>query len=112
MCTHSFWMRTRFSKWGGVWCTCAWIPIIPSAVTRQRFEKPLQNTDIHFGAPTFVVFGYVYKHYIGAATSLNLCVYIRYLREFFSQIGGKLSPLRVFGHLSKVTGDMFSMFCD
>ena len=23
----------------------------------------LQNTDIHFGAPTFVVFGYVYKHY-------------------------------------------------
>ena len=29
----------------------------------ERFEKPLQNTDIHFGAPTFVVFGYVYKHY-------------------------------------------------
>ena len=43
----------------------------------------MQNTDIHFGALTFVVFGYVYKHYIGAATSLNLCVYIRYLRELF-----------------------------
>ena len=43
----------------------------------DRFEKPLQNTDIHFRALTFVVFGYVYKHYIGAATSLNLCVCFR-----------------------------------
>ena len=46
----------------------------------QRFEKPLQNTDIHFRALTFVVFGYVYKHYIGAVTSLNL------LRVYFLQI--------------------------
>ena len=43
------------------------------------FEKPLQNTDIHFGALTLVVFGYVYKHYIGTATSLNLCVCSGYI---------------------------------
>ena len=38
----------------------------------QRFEKPLQNTDIHSGAPTFIVFGYVYKHY--SFTSVKHCV--------------------------------------
>ena len=24
-----------------LWCTCAWIPIIPSALLPARFEKPL-----------------------------------------------------------------------
>ena len=58
-----------------------WLTLGVSLNTLQieRFEKPLQNTDIHFGAPTFVVFGYVYKHYI---------IMIIDLREFVDNLQG------------------------
>ena len=63
-----------------MWCTCTWIPITPSTQLPTRIEYTAEE-DAYLASKRSTYS--VSQYYIGVVTSLNLCVYIRYLRELF-----------------------------